>query len=159
MNYLRLIDILDSNLELFSQFDHVYLFGSALSGSELSADSDIDLLLLYSKYSDQLVSGCEQISQKLGNETGRVVDLTVLGIDEERHVGFLDRISPHYRKIKLPFGRTPGIACRTECFLRGFRQKRRRRQRSRLHVRHTAYRTLAGPRLWAPIPHRQDEVP
>lgn len=46
MNYLRLIDILDSNLELFSQFDHVYLFGSALSGSELSADSDIDLLLL-----------------------------------------------------------------------------------------------------------------
>ena len=98
MNYLRLIDILDSNLELFSQFDHVYLFGSALSGSELSADSDIDLLLLYSKYSDQLVSGCEQISQKLGNETGRVVDLTVL--DEERHVGFLDRISPHYRKIK-----------------------------------------------------------
>ena len=27
MNYLRLIDILDSNLELFSQFDHVYLFG------------------------------------------------------------------------------------------------------------------------------------
>ena len=98
MNYLRLIDILDSNLELFSQFDHVYLFGSALSGSELSADSD--LLLLYSKYSDQLVSGCEQISQKLGNETGRVVDLTVLGIDEERHVGFLDRISPHYRKIK-----------------------------------------------------------
>ena len=100
MNYLRLIDILDSNLELLSQFDHVYLFGSALSGSELSADSDIDLLLLYSKYSDQLVSGCEQISQKLGNETGRVVDLTVLGIDEERHVGFLDRISPHYRKIK-----------------------------------------------------------
>lgn len=100
MNYLRLIDILDSNLELFSQFDHVYLFGSALSGSELSADSDIDLLLLYSKYSDQLVSGCEQISQKLGNETGRVVDLTVLGIDEERHVGFFDRISPHYRKIK-----------------------------------------------------------
>ena len=30
MNHLRLIDILDSNLELFSQFDHVYLFGSAL---------------------------------------------------------------------------------------------------------------------------------
>ena len=101
MNYLRLIDILDSNLELFSQFDHVYLFGSALRRIGLPVDdSDIDLLLLYSKYSDQLVSGCEQISQKLGNETGRVVDLTVLGIDEERHVGFLDRISPHYRKIK-----------------------------------------------------------
>ena len=49
MNYLRLIDILDSNLELFSQFDHVYLFGSALSASGLSAGSDIDLLLLYSK--------------------------------------------------------------------------------------------------------------
>ncbi len=100
MNLQELIYALDSNLELFSRFDHAYLFGSVLSPSEFHVDSDVDLLLLYSKYSDQLISECERISDKLSNETGRIIDLTVLGIEEEKQVGFLDKISPHYKKIK-----------------------------------------------------------
>ena len=100
MNLKELIYALDSNLELFSRFDHVYLFGSALSPSEFHVDSDVDLLLLYSEYSDQLISECERISDKLSNETGWIIDLTVLSVEEERQVGFLDRTSPHYKKIK-----------------------------------------------------------
>ena len=51
------------NIYLFSSFENVYLFGSILDDSKFS--NDIDLLLIYSSYSNRILDDLNQISSVL----------------------------------------------------------------------------------------------
>ena len=92
--------LLIDKLELFSSFMHVYLFGSAICPVKFRADSDIDLLLLYSNFTSDLIPLCERIFETLNRETNHTIHLTVFSIDEEQTTGFLSKIGPDYIKLK-----------------------------------------------------------
>lgn len=92
--------LLINKLELFSSFIHVYLFGSAICPVKFRADSDIDLLLVYSDFTSDLIPHCERICETLNRETNHAIHLTVFSIDEEQTAGFLNKISPDYIMLK-----------------------------------------------------------
>ena len=86
------------NIYLFSLFENVYLFGSILDDSKIS--NDIDLLLIYSSYSNRILDDLNQISSVLETMYRLPVDFTVLSIEEEKDIEFLRRIYPKYIKLK-----------------------------------------------------------
>lgn len=86
------------NIYLFSLFENVYLFGSILDDSKFS--NDIDLLLIYSSYSNRILDDLNQISSVLETMHRLPVDFTVLSIEEEKDIEFLRRIYPKYIKLK-----------------------------------------------------------
>lgn len=86
------------HITLFDSFNSVYLFGSVLNMNKFP--NDIDLLLIYDKYSNNIVRDVNFISLILEIETGLPVDLTALSIEEEKNVEFLKKIDPTYLKLK-----------------------------------------------------------
>ena len=85
-------------MPLFAPFKHVYLFGSALNPN--IPHNDIDILVIYTEYSKKLSSELELICIKLEKACGLPVDLTVLSVEEVTDTAFLERIKPHYLKLK-----------------------------------------------------------
>ena len=93
-----ILGLIKERLALFDPFKYVYLFGSAIDPN--IAHNDIDILIIYAKYSDEIENTLQVISDELEKSSGLLVDLTVLSIEEERDIAFLERIKPHYIKIK-----------------------------------------------------------
>jgi len=93
-----ILQIIKEHIELFDSFQHVYLFGSAIDPN--IAHSDIDILIIYAKYSDNIENTLRVIKDELGKVSGLLIDLTALSIQEERSVAFLERIKPNYIIIK-----------------------------------------------------------
>ena len=93
-----IVILIRENIALFNLFDGVYLFGSVLDGTKIP--NDVDVLLIYSEYSDVIIEETKQISYLLEGLTGLAVDLTVLSTEEERDTQFLGRISQQYLKLK-----------------------------------------------------------
>lgn len=87
------------NIYLFSLFENVYLFGSILDDSKFS--NDIDLLLIYSSYSNRILDDLNQISSVLETMYRLPVDFTVLSIEEEKDIEFLIIISLIFISLKL----------------------------------------------------------
>ncbi len=105
MNTLMKLNISDDisefikqHITLFDSFDSVYLFGSILNTNKIS--NDIDILLIYSKYSNKIINDLNSICSVLEETVGLPVDLTVLSIEEEKDTKFLKRISSLYLKLK-----------------------------------------------------------
>lgn len=90
-------DYIKRNISLFDCFEQVYLFGSILKSNK--TPNDIDILLIYSEYSNPILNKLKFICSALENVFGLPVDLTVLSAAEERETKFLKRILP-YLKIK-----------------------------------------------------------
>lgn len=93
-----IVTLIRENIALFDLFDGVYLFGSVLDGTKIP--NDVDILLIYSAYSDAIIEETKQISYLLEGLTGLAVDLTVLSVEEEKETRFLNRISLRYLKLK-----------------------------------------------------------
>lgn len=94
----KIIKIIYKHINLFSYFNSVYLFGSALYVNKIP--NDIDILLIYQRYSNKINEELEIISSVLENACELPVDLTVLSIREERDTEFLKRINYKCFKIK-----------------------------------------------------------
>ena len=90
--------LVSEHIDLFDSFENVYLFGSILDDSKFS--NDIDLLLIYSSYSNRILDDLNQISSVLETMYRLPVDFTVLSIEEEKDIEFLRRIYPKYIKLK-----------------------------------------------------------
>ncbi|MBQ3156311.1 MAG: hypothetical protein IJB81_05225 [Clostridia bacterium] len=90
--------IIEEHLSVFDLFTHAYLFGSSLNPKTIC--NDIDLLVIYSKYSEEISSALKTISAKLERAIGLPVHLTALSEDEEQDTGFLARIKPNYMTLK-----------------------------------------------------------
>lgn len=93
-----IVALVRENVALFELFDQAYLFGSVLVANKVP--NDIDVLLIYIEYSTTIEEKTKHISRSLEKMFGVSVDLIVLSIDEERDTQFLNRISPHYLRLK-----------------------------------------------------------
>lgn len=93
-----IIDFLKQNLTLFRCFKNVYLFGSILE--EGRVPNDIDILLIYDKYPNEINDELLNISSLIEKNCKLYVDWTVLSVCEEKDIGFLQRIEPKYLKLK-----------------------------------------------------------
>lgn len=91
-------ELIRDHLSLFDSFVHVYLFGSVLEPD--ITHNDIDILIIYAEYSNKIGNDLRLISSELGRASEMRIDLTALSIEEERDTAFLDKIKPHYLKIK-----------------------------------------------------------
>lgn len=94
----NIVALIQENATLFDKFDKVYLFGSVLDDNRFS--NDIDLLLIYTSYSDTIRQESNRILNSLESLSGVPVDLTILSIEEERETQFLNRISRRCLKLK-----------------------------------------------------------
>lgn len=83
---------------LFERFVNIYIFGSILDKKRIS--KDVDILLVYEKYSSKVQDDLTVIQTLLEKELGMFVDLTVLSIEEEKEVSFIDRLKNSYQKLK-----------------------------------------------------------
>jgi len=85
------------NIELFRCYNNVYLFGSSLNKNTIP--KDIDLLLVYSDYTDEIVHDMKQIRSVLEEALNLPVDLTVLSLEELKTTDFLKKVT-NYLKLK-----------------------------------------------------------
>lgn len=90
--------MIEEHLSLFNSFIHVYLFGSSLKPQAFS--NDIDLLVIYSDYSEKVSSALKTIAVKLEMVSGLPIHLTALSEEEEQDTGFLARLKPYYIELK-----------------------------------------------------------
>lgn len=95
-NYISLL--IERHIKLFDSFDNVYLFGSILNINKIS--NDIDILLIYSEYSNKIINDLSIIRSVLEELSGLSVDLTVLSVEEEKDTEFLKKINLEYLKLK-----------------------------------------------------------
>lgn len=98
LNKSNIVALLLENISLFEKFDKVYLFGSVLDDNKFP--NDIDLLLIYTSYSDVIRQEINRMFVSLESIIGLPVDLTTLSIEEERDTQFLSRISRQCLKLK-----------------------------------------------------------
>lgn len=84
---------------MFDLFSDVYIFGSVVV--KANYPNDIDLLLVYEKYSDELQNQLKKISEHFKNAFGLYVDITVLSEEELKQTKFLQRLKNKYQKISI----------------------------------------------------------
>ena len=93
----KMDELIRKNMVLFNSFKNVYLFGSILNINKVP--NDIDILLIYEKFSSNFIDEINIIRSTLEKLSGFFIDLTVLSVEEEKEVKFLKRINK-YIKIK-----------------------------------------------------------
>ena len=84
--------------EYIKSFDNIYLFGSKLNVEK--APNDIDILLIYSEYSNAIMRDLNSIYAVFVNLSELPIDLTVLSVEEEKDTKFLERLNSKYLKLK-----------------------------------------------------------
>ncbi len=93
-----IIELVEKHITQFDSFEYVFLFGSALESSTIN--NDIDILIIYTEYSKEFGNDLILFSNELEKESGMLVDITSLSVEEEKETHFLDRIKSHCVKIK-----------------------------------------------------------
>jgi len=93
-----IIERVRKHITLFDSFKHVFLFGSALELNTIN--NDIDILIIYTEYSNKFGNDLILFTNKLEKELGMFVDITSLSVEEEEETKFLDRIKSHCLKLK-----------------------------------------------------------
>lgn len=94
----KVLELIKEQVSLFDPFESVYLFGSAINPNLIH--HDIDILIIYTKYSQEIENSLQNVLSKLGETINVPIDLTALSIQEEQDTAFLEKIEPHYLKIK-----------------------------------------------------------
>ena len=91
----HIIEKIISNIYLFNRFNSVYL----LLNDRLKI-SDIDILLVYDLFSNDILDSEKLIRSKLNCLTGYEIDLIILSSSELEELHFLDKLYSKYLKIK-----------------------------------------------------------
>mgnify|MGYP002410738310 CR=1 FL=1 len=89
---------INRHIELFDSFKGIYLFGSIINAKK--APNDIDILLIYAKYSNNIINDVNIIYSVFANLSELPIDLTVLSVEEEKDTMFLERLNSKYLKLK-----------------------------------------------------------
>ena len=92
-----ILELIKEQISLFDPFESAYLFGSAINPNLIH--HDIDILIIYTKYSQEIEYSLQQVSDKLGETIDFPIDLTALSVQEEQDTAFLEKIQ-YYLKIK-----------------------------------------------------------
>ncbi|MCR5524424.1 MAG: nucleotidyltransferase domain-containing protein [Lactobacillus sp.] len=96
---LEIIKFVRNNLEMFSSFSRVYLFGSVLY-KDYQCFNDIDLLTIYSNSTRKIFDDIKQIKYRMSYQFSTPIDLTVLSEKEDKQVNFLKKVEPFYIRLK-----------------------------------------------------------
>lgn len=94
----KVVETITQHMELFEVFEQVYLFGSAIEENRVY--NDIDILLIYACYSEQVGIAAIEITKQIGQMGEVCVDLTVLSENEDKETGFLQRLGDRYVRLK-----------------------------------------------------------
>lgn len=90
--------LINQYVKLFNSFNNIYLFGSILNIEK--APNDIDILLIYSEYSNNIIDDLNIICSSFENQSNLPIDLTVLSVEEEKDTEFLKKLNSKYLKLK-----------------------------------------------------------
>jgi predicted nucleotidyltransferase len=90
--------LINQHIKLFNSFNNIYLFGSILNIEK--TPNDIDILLIYSEYSNNIINDLNIICSVFANLSELPIDLTVLSVEEEKNTTFLKRLNSKYLKLK-----------------------------------------------------------
>jgi predicted nucleotidyltransferase len=90
--------LISQHIKLFNSFKNIYLFGSILNIEK--TPNDIDILLIYSEYSNNIINDLNIICSVFANLSELPIDLTVLSVEEEKNTTFLKRLNSKYLKLK-----------------------------------------------------------
>lgn len=93
----NILELIKEQISLFDPFESAYLFGSAINPNLIH--HDIDILIIYTKYSQEIEKSLQQVSDKLRETIDFPIDLTALSVQEEQDTAFLEKIQ-YYLKIK-----------------------------------------------------------
>ena len=94
---MNISKVLIENKQIFQSFTDVYIFGSVIKNN--SIPNDIDLLLVYDKYSTEIQSEKDYIYFFLEKILDLSVDLTTLSQEELLETKFLEKIG-NYERLK-----------------------------------------------------------
>ena len=92
----ELIKAIRCNLAFLSVIKQIYIFGSVLDSNRIP--NDIDILLIYDEYTDDVKYASKHIKNVLESEFDIPMDLVLLSTQEEKEVKFLSRI--HWIRLK-----------------------------------------------------------
>ncbi|MGP1505540.1 MAG: nucleotidyltransferase domain-containing protein [Eggerthia catenaformis] len=98
LNKIEVINFIKKNTKQFCEFEKVYIFGSILRKDKYS--NDIDILLLYSDFSFDIQRNINIIKAFIEQKTFYPVDITALSFEEEKEIGFIDKLDKRYVCIK-----------------------------------------------------------
>ncbi|TGM74292.1 nucleotidyltransferase domain-containing protein [Leptospira mtsangambouensis] len=93
-----IVDQFTEKIVLFKSFEHIFIFGSILK--ENKKPNDIDVLLLYSEYSNQLLTEFRYIKKEFSYFQEKPFSFIALSIKEEAETGFLKKLNPNPLKVK-----------------------------------------------------------
>ena len=93
-----ILDLIEKHISVFARFSKVYLFGSTIIQEGTS--NDLDLLLIYEVYSDDLMTECKRIRTELSKLAGLPIDITALSMEEVVETNFLKRLHNKYIQVK-----------------------------------------------------------
>lgn len=91
-------NLITKDINIFELFTEVYIFGSAARNSKFP--NDIDLLLVYNKYSDEIQYEKDNIYLFLKNIFKLHIDLTILSKEELAQTRFLEKVGFVHERIK-----------------------------------------------------------
>lgn len=96
-NFNTFVRLISTHKHIFNFFSNAYLFGSCLINKH---PNDIDILLIYDKYSKDIASQKIVIELLLGNILKMPIDITMLSNQELEQTKFLQKIEPKYILLK-----------------------------------------------------------
>ncbi|MFW2605871.1 DUF6932 family protein [Aliarcobacter butzleri] len=94
----KYIEVLREQIDLFNLFDQVYIFGSTIKGKK--CPNDIDILLVYRKYTKKIKDEKQVISLSLMKKFKIDIDILLLSEEELKETKFLEKLNRNYMKIK-----------------------------------------------------------
>lgn len=93
-----IVDRFNEKLDLFKSFEHIFIFGSILK--ENCNPNDIDVLLVYSEYSNKLLTEFKKIKMEFNYFQEKPFKFIALSIKEEAEIAFLKKLNSNPLKIK-----------------------------------------------------------
>jgi predicted nucleotidyltransferase len=94
----KIVNLITEHINIFDLFTNVYIFGSSISNNK--HPNDIDVLLVYSIYSDEIQNEKRIISLILEKLFNLPIDITILSEKELEETKFLEKLSFNYKKLK-----------------------------------------------------------
>lgn len=92
------VNLLSKHISIFELFTKVYLFGSVIKSNK--EPNDIDLLLIYQKYSEDIFDAKNAIESFLNKLFDLGIDITILSEKELEQTGFIEKIAFTYKRLK-----------------------------------------------------------
>ncbi|MDD4505369.1 MAG: nucleotidyltransferase domain-containing protein [Sulfurospirillaceae bacterium] len=94
----KIIYLISTHINIFELFTEVYIFGSVVKNSKFP--NDIDLLLVYRSYSEEIEGKKNMIDQFLKSLLQLEIDITVLSEKELEQTNFLEKLDSVYERLK-----------------------------------------------------------